>query len=143
MGVFISCEKQFVPYETLNYHIFRILSVSHGIRTGVNEMDKKKYRRVVEGMLSEIGVSINGPEPWDICVRDERMFGRVLSDKSLGLGESYMEGWWDCPRIDELIYRILCADLGSKIRGNLSLLVPVVQAWASNRQSKVRAHDVA
>jgi cyclopropane-fatty-acyl-phospholipid synthase len=106
-------------------------------------MDKKKYRRVVEGMLSEIGVSINGPQPWDICVRDERMFCRVLSDKSLGLGESYMEGWWDCPRIDELIYRILCADLGSKIRGNLSLLVPVVQAWVSNRQSKVRAHDVA
>ena len=34
-------------------------------------------------------------------------------------------------------------DLGSKIRGNLSLLVPVVQAWVSNRQSKVRAHDVA
>jgi len=106
-------------------------------------MATKRYRRVVEGLLSEIGVSINGSQPWDIAVREERMYGRVLSDKNLGLGESYMEGWWDCLRIDELIYRILCADLGSRIRGNVRLAFPAVQAWVSNRQSKGHAYDVA
>ncbi|MEN6488877.1 MAG: hypothetical protein ABFD66_08340 [Smithella sp.] len=56
-------------------------------------------RKIVEQMLSEIGIQINGPDRWDIQVQDERFYIRVLKDGSLGLGESYMEGWWDCPRI--------------------------------------------
>lgn len=56
-------------------------------------------RKIVEQMLSEIGIQINGPDRWDIQVQDDRFYIRVLKDGSLGLGESYMEGWWDCPRI--------------------------------------------
>jgi cyclopropane-fatty-acyl-phospholipid synthase len=60
-------------------------------------------RRIIEQLLAEIDVRINGPERWDIQVRDERFYARALKDRSLGLGESYMEGWWDCARIDEFI----------------------------------------
>lgn len=39
------------------------------------------------------------------------MFSRVLAQGSLGLGESYMDGWWDCERLDEFFFRILRARL--------------------------------
>jgi len=31
----------------------------------------------------------------DITVHNEAFYGRILKDQSLGLGESYVEGWWD------------------------------------------------
>jgi hypothetical protein len=32
-------------------------------------------------------------------VNDERMFQRVLARGTLGLGEAYMNGWWDCDQL--------------------------------------------
>ena len=98
---------------------------------------------VVKELLSGIGVEINGSKPWDIQVKDTRTYARVLRDKNLGLGESYMDGWWECQRVDELIYRILTNRLDSKILGSLKLLLPVIQAFVFNRQSKSRSREVA
>ncbi|MHB8910889.1 MAG: cyclopropane fatty acyl phospholipid synthase [Syntrophales bacterium] len=99
----------------------------------------KNHRKIVEQLLSAAGVRINGPDPWDIQVRDERFFARVLKDGSLGLGESYMEGWWECPRIDEFICRLLKGNLAEKIRGNLRVLLFGFFAWICNIQSPARA----
>ena len=57
-------------------------------------------RRKVERLLAPADVRIGGTRPWDMQVRDERFFARVLARGSLGLGESYMDGWWECPRED-------------------------------------------
>lgn len=101
------------------------------------------YRKVFEELLSLSSVTENGTNPWDIQVHDERLYARVLCDKNLGLGESYMDGWWDCQRIDEFICRILSARLDEKVRGSLKLLIPTVRAVVSNRQGRLRAKDVA
>ncbi len=61
----------------------------------------------VERMLAESGVSIDGPNPWDIQVSDPSFFFRVMINGSLGLGESYMDGWWDAKNIDQTINLIL------------------------------------
>jgi cyclopropane-fatty-acyl-phospholipid synthase len=100
-------------------------------------------RKIVDQLLSETGVRINGPERWDIQVRDERFYARVLNDGSLGLGESYMEGWWDCPRIDEFICRLLKGNLEKKIRGNLRTLLFYLSARIFNLQSPARAGIIA
>jgi cyclopropane-fatty-acyl-phospholipid synthase len=42
----------------------------------------------------------------DIQVKDRRFFASVLRRGSLGLGESYMQGWWECDHLDELFHRI-------------------------------------
>jgi cyclopropane-fatty-acyl-phospholipid synthase len=102
-----------------------------------------RQKAIVEEMLARVGVQINGSKPWDIRVNDDRMYGRILRDKNLGLGESYMDGWWDCPRLDEFIYRILSERLDEQAPGGLKLLVPVVQAFLFNRQSKTRSQIVA
>ncbi len=100
-------------------------------------------RGIIEQLLSETGIRINGANPWDIQVHDERFYGRVLKDKSLGLGESYMAGWWDCVQIDELIYRLLKGNLGEKIGGNLRTLLFFLSAKIFNRQSPSRAGIIA
>ena len=64
-------------------------------------------KKLVEEMLRKAGVAVNGPNPWDIQIHDERFYRRLVADHSLGLGESYMEKWWDCERIDLLIEKIL------------------------------------
>ncbi len=100
-------------------------------------------RKMVEQLLFETGVKINGPDRWDIQVRDDRFYTRVLKDGSLGLGESYMEGWWDCPRIDEFICRLLKGNLEKKIRGDIRTLLFYLSARIFNLQSRARAPIVA
>lgn len=64
----------------------------------------------VERILDGAGVRVDGPAPWDLRVHDDRFFRRALLHGTLGIGESYMEGWWDCDRIDELVARVLRSD---------------------------------
>ncbi|MEX0326330.1 MAG: cyclopropane fatty acyl phospholipid synthase [Puniceicoccaceae bacterium] len=64
-------------------------------------------RRTVQAILEAAGVEINGSSPWDIVVHDERLWRRVLLHGTIGLGEAYMDGWWDCRAIDELVHRVL------------------------------------
>lgn len=99
--------------------------------------------KMVEQLLSKTGVRVNGPNPWDIRVRNERLYTRLLKDGSLGLGESYMEGWWDCSRIDGFICRLLGEKLEAKIKGNLNTLLLYLSGRLFNLQSLVRAGIIA
>lgn len=40
-------------------------------------------RKIIESLLERAGVRVDGPDPWDMSVRDSRLFTRVLNDKSL------------------------------------------------------------
>ena len=53
------------------------------------------HKQVVQQLLDRAQVQINGNEPGDILVHNDGFYNRVLAQGSLGLGESYMEGWWD------------------------------------------------
>ena len=63
-------------------------------------------RAAIESLLEGTQVSLDGPNPWDIQVRDEDFFRRVLSSGSLGVGEAYMDGQWECERLDQMLYRV-------------------------------------
>jgi len=68
------------------------------------------FERKVTELFSLAGVKIGGTEPHDITVRDPRFYRRFLTDGRLGLGESYMDGWWECDRIDEMMYKVYTAE---------------------------------
>jgi cyclopropane-fatty-acyl-phospholipid synthase len=53
-------------------------------------------------LLALAGIRIDGAHPWDIQVHDRHFFSRVLASGTLGFGESYMDGWWDCDALDEM-----------------------------------------
>ena len=103
---------------------------------------KKKLHERVEELLSLADIEISGRRPWDINVHDEDFYIRVLRSSSLGLGETYMEGMWDSPRVDEFIYRILKAKLHEKVH-SLADYLCFLQAKLINLQSHSRAHEVA
>ncbi len=67
--------------------------------------------RTIGEALGRAGVAIDGPSPWDMRVKDARVFDRVAAEGALGLGESYMEGWWDCERLDTFSARVLAERL--------------------------------
>jgi cyclopropane-fatty-acyl-phospholipid synthase len=95
------------------------------------------------GLLEHAGIMINGPNPWDIQIHDDRWYPRVLGNKSLGLGESYMDGWWNCEQLDEMICRLLRGRLEEKVRGNLRHAIRLMPALLFNLQSRSRARMIA
>ncbi len=102
-----------------------------------------KYEDLTRRLLDTAGIQINGPNPWDIQVHDERFYPRLFCEGRRGLGESYMDGWWDCDQLDELIARALAAGVQDKLPRNLSLLTLHLRARWTNRQSKRGAWAVA
>jgi len=81
-----------------------------------NWLDHDRSRNTVETLLNLANIKINGNQPWDIQVHHPGFFRRILTDTSIGLGESYIDGWWDCERLDEFIYRLLHTRLHERVR---------------------------
>lgn len=102
-------------------------------------MTKKSMKKFVEEYFQRAGIAINGPHPWDIQVLDDRFYPRVVSQGSLGMGESYMEGWWESPNLDQMIYRIFRSQQKFKGESTLEAMVHWIQAYVVNLQSKPRA----
>lgn len=105
-------------------------------------MANKSLKNTVERYLKEADITLNGPNPWDIKVLNDDFYQKVISQGSLGIGESYMDGWWEVDRIDEFIHRILNAGLKQKRSISLSEIGQWLQASMLNLQSKSRAYVV-
>ena len=93
-------------------------------------------------LLSFAEIEINGNNPWDIQVKNDDFYNKVIARGSLGLGESYMDGWWDCQRLDEFFFRILSKEIERKIKQNWSLLANILWTRIFNLQSKNRAFQI-
>jgi cyclopropane-fatty-acyl-phospholipid synthase len=94
---------------------------------------------LVRELFALAGVRVGGPAPGDIHVHDPRFYARVLRDASLGLGESYMDGWWDTDALDVLIEKILRAGLQDRVTGDVRLRLQAAKAIVLNLQSRPRA----
>src|SRR5213083_1630285 len=75
---------------------------------------------VITNLLACADIRINGARPWDIQVHDRRFFSRVLASGTLGFGESYMDGWWDCDALDEMYCRAIRAGLEKRFDFRMS-----------------------
>ena len=103
--------------------------------------DQGFVRQRIEQLLSQAGISINGNNPWDIQVTNPAFYRRALVNGSLGLGESYMNEWWECEQIDEMMSRMLRSELSSNHK-----FVSHIYSWISasilNLQKQSRAFQV-
>src|SRR5208283_379298 len=96
-------------------------------------------KQSIEEIFSAAGIFINGANPFDIRIKDERFYKRVTADGSLGLGESYMDGWWDCERLDDFFCRIMCSNADDKVKKEWKLLL---RAALLNVNCKSRAFRI-
>lgn len=97
-------------------------------------------KSIVIREFERAGVEVNGSRDFDIQVHDERFYRRLLAKGFLGFGESYMDGWWDCERVDILCELILKSghSPANKWANSLTLLFQ----YLVNLQSKARSFMV-
>ncbi len=101
-------------------------------------MKNTTSKQFVQEILSLAAIQLNGNNPWDIQVHHEGFYKRVLGQGTLGLGESYMEGWWDCEQLDVFFHRVMEAKLDTKVRRK-GLFWEVLKTKLINFQSKKKA----
>ncbi|EQA44912.1 cyclopropane-fatty-acyl-phospholipid synthase [Leptospira broomii serovar Hurstbridge str. 5399] len=103
---------------------------------------RSAIRSKVENLFSGAGISFGGNSPWDIKIRDEAFYERLIAKGSLGFGEAYMDGWFESEQLDQTVYRIVKAGLenaGGKSWRDILLLV---LSRLINQQNKSRAFEV-
>lgn len=104
-------------------------------------MAASKLTKAVRHILAPLDIRINGERPWDIQIHNSEFYDRVLSGGSLALGESYMDGWWDCGALDQFFDRILSARLDKRVKANAGLLLwALIKGRLINAQSRSRAY---
>ena len=102
----------------------------------------KSEKKIIGALLKKAGIAIDGGNSYDIQIHNEDLYRRVLQQGSLGLGESYMEGWWDCESLDEFFNRILTADLEKEIKYGWRILLSLAGQVVFNAGRKSKAFDI-
>lgn len=101
-----------------------------------------REQQLLTHLLELAGITINGTNPWDITIHDERVYSALLQRGSLGLGESYMAGWWDCDQLDQLISRLIKAGLEKRVKKSFKFQIRILLEKFINFQSRRRALEV-
>jgi cyclopropane-fatty-acyl-phospholipid synthase len=102
-------------------------------------MDAKS---LIQSLMADADITINGNRPWDVQVQDERVYKRWLAETELGLGESYMDGWWDVESLDVFFDKILRANLEQKVKRSLKTSLFILSSRLLNQQTKAKAKEV-
>lgn len=105
-------------------------------------MPINKFQDIAENLLKLAGIGLDGHNPWDIKILNPNFYSRVLLHGSLGLGESYMDGWWECKKLDEFFYRLLHVKIPENVKVSLPLAINFIKAKLFNMQSSRRAFEV-
>ncbi|WP_302795880.1 cyclopropane fatty acyl phospholipid synthase [Hafnia paralvei] len=102
-------------------------------------VQNSQWYRIASEVLQSADIEVNGSRPFDIRVKNPHFFKRVLQEGSLGLGESYMDGWWECDRLDIFFQKVLRAGLENQLPHHIKDTLRVAAARLTNLQSKKRA----
>jgi cyclopropane-fatty-acyl-phospholipid synthase len=103
--------------------------------------DTASLKARAQSLLEQAGITINGKRSTDLTVHDERTYARVFAHGSLGLGEAYMDGWWDCPDLAGLMSRLLTSHVDESLR-TVDTLLAHLKARFFNLQRGNHAWDV-
>ena len=96
------------------------------------------FRNRIKQLLSFADIKIGGNRPWDIQVHNKNLYQRLTAEGSLGLGKSYIDGWWDCDKPDMFFDRILRAELDKRVKPRTDFLY-VLKSKLLNLQKPSRA----
>jgi cyclopropane-fatty-acyl-phospholipid synthase len=99
---------------------------------------KKQFEKFLEPPIT-----IDGHAAHDIQVHDERLYLRALLNGTLGLGEAYMDGWWDCEALDEFFTIMLSGRLLKKLKYSPRMLVTSLKNRCFNLQKRSQAFRIA
>jgi len=99
-------------------------------------------KQTIQNILDAADIKINGNRPWDIQVHNEKLYRRVLKQGSLGLGEAYMDRWWDAEDLSEFFNHVLSAELQKKVALSWPMIWTFVKSWVQNPQTEEKSFEV-
>lgn len=106
------------------------------------EIKPDNWTRIATELLDKAGIMINGTRPFDMRIKHPDTLMRILQEGSLGLGESYMDGWWECDRLDVFFDKVLTAKLDQQLPSHLKDILRIARARLFNMQTRHRAWQV-
>jgi cyclopropane-fatty-acyl-phospholipid synthase len=102
-----------------------------------------KEKETIIKLLRAANIKINGNAPCDIQVHDERFYKKALSQRELGIGEAYMDGWWSSKQVDETVAKLLATNVRESLGITPTLLKTVLLGTIANQQKGQKAYKNA
>ncbi|HTB62483.1 MAG TPA: cyclopropane fatty acyl phospholipid synthase [Opitutales bacterium] len=113
-----------------------------GFSSAMAQPRRSHAEAVVTDVFARANIHMDGAQPWDLRIHNRHFYSRVLRGGSLAMGESYMEGWWDCDDFSEMFFRAISAKLDQQTPINLRTILAWGAAFLFNPQSKNRSRVV-
>jgi len=101
------------------------------------------YKKSIHDLFAKADITINGDRSHDIRVYNENFYKRIFRDGQLGIGESYMDGWWECDAIDEMVEKFINADLLKETEKNIRFILNYLRVKLSDIGHPSKAYEVA
>ena len=92
-------------------------------------------QKTIATLFDYAEIQLNGPNPWDPKIHNNRFYTRIVAQGSLGLGESYMDGDWDCVSLDQFFDRVISRHLSDRLALTVPLALLHLKARIQNRQN--------
>ena len=114
---------------------------AHRTSRGELLLDMHPIRHRIDDLLAQAGVHPGGAAPTDPVIHDSRFHARVMAQASLGLGESYMDGWWDVESLDGMLCCIMRSRIDQRVHG-VGEIADTLRARLLNLQTGRRTYAV-
>jgi cyclopropane-fatty-acyl-phospholipid synthase len=101
----------------------------------------ERSKSYITNLLGTYDIALGGERPFDIVVHNDRLFDRVMLEGTLGLGEAYMDGWWDTPALDQAIHKLLVHNIKANMPVDVGLIWSVIRGKILNLQ-RLRVREV-
>lgn len=93
-------------------------------------------------LLQSVDIKVGGSRPWDIQIKSDKTYSRVFRDGTLGFGEAYLNGEWECQAVDQLMEKIISGNLHEKVNRNIKFILYVLLAKIINYGRKDKAFEI-
>lgn len=93
----------------------------------------------VKELLSDADIVVDGDRAWDIRVTNPKFYKRIIINGLDGFADAYVDNWWDCQALDELLYKALRARLPEKLKWNYPNIRHYLVETLFNRQKRAQA----
>ncbi len=113
-----------------------------GMVTSMKDIFKKSAEQYLRKLLRQADITVNGDRPWDIHIKNDRFYPRIIVHGSLGLGESYVENWWECEALDQFFFKILSSRMHREVITDVSTFISELKSRLFNFQNSQRAFEV-
>ena len=104
-------------------------------------MSRDSLKQRATTLLEHAGIHLDGDAPTDIRVHDDGLYARVFAHGSLGLGEAYMDGWWDVEDLPGMFTLLLRSHVDQELK-TLDTLLAHLKARFINLQRGDHAYEI-